>query len=128
MKYTYKNATGTTEIEVDERFYDLLIAMDNAEFNGDRKHSRRYPVSLENAEYEGEWFEDKHDSIAETETAMQWEQASAALTELQRICFVEVCLNGRTLQSVADELDLAFQTVDRHVRAAKKKLKTFFER
>ena len=30
MKYEYKHATGTTEIEVDEHFYELLVAMDNS--------------------------------------------------------------------------------------------------
>ena len=88
MKYEYKHATGTTEIEVDEHFYDLLVTMDDEEKNSNRKHSRRYPISLENCEYEGEWFEDKNDLIEETEAAIRWEQASASLTELQRLCFV----------------------------------------
>ncbi|MDR0531135.1 MAG: hypothetical protein LBG83_03610 [Oscillospiraceae bacterium] len=127
MKYIYQNATGKTEIEVDEQFHDLLIAMDREEFNSDRKHSRRYPISLESCEYEGEWFGEKHNSIEESESAVQWEQASAALTDLQRICFVEVCLNGRTQQEVADQLGIAQQGVDRHIKAAKKKLQKIFQ-
>ena len=126
MKYEYTTSTGTVSIEVDEKFHDLLVAMDNEEKNSNRKHSRRYPISLENCEYEGEWFEDKNNPINDTEAAVQWEQASAALTDLQRLCFVETCLNGRTQQSVADELGIAQQVVDRHIKAAKKKLKTFF--
>ena len=126
MKYEYKGVTGTTEIEVDEHFYDLLVTMDDEEKNSNRKHSRRYPVSLENCEYEGEWFEDKNDLIEETEAAIQWEQASASLTELQRLCFVEVCLNGRIQQSVADKLGVTQQAVDGHIRAARKKLKKYF--
>ena len=128
MKYEYITSTGKVAIEVDEQFYDLLVAMDREEYNSDRKHSRRYPISLENCEYEGDWFEDKHNPINDTETAIQWEQASAALTELQRLCFVEVGLNGRTQQSVADELGIKQQVVDRHIKAAKKKLKVLFER
>ena len=127
MKYEYKGITGTTEIEVDEHFYDLLVAMDDEEKNSNRRHGRNNPISLENCEYEGEWFEDKRNPIKETETAVQWEQARASLTDLQRFCFVEVCLNGRTQQSVADKLGIKQQVVDRHIRAARKKIKSFFE-
>ena len=128
MKYEYKGTTGTTEIEVDEHFYDLLVAMDDEEKNSNRRHGRNNPISLENCEYEGAWFENKCDPIKESETAVQWEQAKASLTELQRFCFVEVCLNGRIQQSVADELGVTQQAVDKHIRNARKKLKTFFER
>ncbi|MCL1901460.1 MAG: chromosome segregation protein SMC, partial [Firmicutes bacterium] len=86
MKYEYITVTGKVAIEVDEQFNDLLVAMDNEEKNSNRKHSRRYPISLENCEYEGEWFEDKNNPINDTEAAVQWEQASAALTDLQRLC------------------------------------------
>jgi len=54
MKYEYINATGKTEIEVDEHFFDILVALDREEYNADRKHSRRHPLSLEGVEYEGE--------------------------------------------------------------------------
>ena len=126
MKYTYKNATGKTEIEVDEQFLDLLVAMDNDEDNNNRKHSRRYPISLENCEYDGEWFKDKNDLINDTETAIQWEQASASLTELQRLCFVEVCLNGKTHRQLATEIGITHQVVSRHIETARKKLKKYF--
>ena len=86
MKYEYITSTGKVAVEVDEQFYDLLVAMDNDEDNNKRKHDRRYPISLENCDYEGEWFKDKNDPISNTETAVQWEQASAALTDLQRLC------------------------------------------
>ena len=128
MKYEYITSTGNVAIEVDEQFYDLLVTADREEYNSNRKHRRRYPISLENCAYEGEWFEDKDNPINDTETAIQWKQTSVALTELQRFCFVEVCLDGRTQQSVADELGIRQQVVDRHIKAAKKKLKVLFER
>jgi len=127
MKYEYITSTGNVAIEVDEQFYDLLVIADCEEYNSNRKHSRRQPISLENCEYEGEWFEDKGNPINDTEAAILWERASAALTELQRLCFGEACLNGRTQQSVADELGIRQQVVDRHIKAAKKKLKVLFE-
>jgi len=126
MKYEYITSTGKTEIEVDEQFYELLVAMDKEEYNSDRRHSRKHPLPLGDSEYEGDWLEDTRDRISETETRMLFEQAADALTGPQRICFAEVCLYGRTQKSVADELGVAQQTVDRHIRAARKKLKKFF--
>jgi DNA-directed RNA polymerase specialized sigma24 family protein len=56
MKYTYVTATEKIEVEVDERLYDVLAALDRKEYNSNRKHYRRDPISLENADYEGPWF------------------------------------------------------------------------
>ena len=127
MKYEYITSTGKTEIEVDQHFYDLLVSMDNDEANSNRKHSRRYPISLENCEYEGEWFEDKNNPINNTEAAIQWEQASAALTDLQRLCFTEVCINGKTHRQLAAEIGVTHQAVNNHINDARKKLKKYFD-
>ena len=63
MKYKYINVTGANEIEVSEQFNDILTGMDNDEQNSNRKHSRRHPLSLESAEYEGDWFLDDADPL-----------------------------------------------------------------
>jgi DNA-directed RNA polymerase specialized sigma24 family protein len=127
MKYIYTNATGTEEIEVDEEFYDILIAMDTEKYNSDRKHDRRNPMSLESSPFGGEWLEDKRAYATEAETAILWQQASASLTEMQRLCFVEVCLNGETERSFAKHIGLSHQAVHNHIAAARKKLKIFFQ-
>lgn len=126
MKYEYKTTTGNIAIEVDEQFHELLVAMDNEEKNSNRKHSRRYPVSLENCEYEGEWFKDKHDAIHETESGIDMEQALAALTEIQRICFTEVCLSGKSQRDIAAKLGKSKFAVTQAIGGARKKLKNFF--
>jgi DNA-directed RNA polymerase specialized sigma24 family protein len=127
MKYIYTNATGTEEIEVDEQFYDLLVAMDNDEYNGIRRFIRNNPISLENCEYEGEWFRDKRNFAAEIESDITVEEAMRTLTAQQRICFTEVCIKGRREVDVGDDLGLTHQAVSNHIRAAKKKLKKYFE-
>jgi DNA-directed RNA polymerase specialized sigma24 family protein len=126
MKFEYITVTGPVAIEADEQLCGLLSAMDNDEGNNNRKHSRRYPVSLEGCEYEGEWFEDKADPISDTDAAIDRERALALLTELQRLCFVEVCLNGRTQREVANIVNITQQAVDKHIRLARNKLKKYF--
>jgi DNA-directed RNA polymerase specialized sigma24 family protein len=40
---------GEVEIEVDERYYDLLKEMDRAVYNSDRKYLRRQAMSIDEA-------------------------------------------------------------------------------
>ena len=82
MKYEYISATGKTEIEVDEQFYDILVALDREAYNADRKHSRRYPLSLEGVDYEGEWFSDGADFLGDLIRAESHERLHAALGQL----------------------------------------------
>ena len=126
MKYEYSTVTGPVVIEVDERIYDLLDTLDENEKNSNRKHSRRHPISLENAGYEGKWFKDKSDLISDTEAAMDAEQSLGSLTELQRFCFTEVCMNGRTQRDVAAELGKSKFAVTQAIDGARKKLKKEF--
>ena len=55
LKYEYRSVTWKYEVEVDERFNEILLELDRKDDNADRKHSRRLPISLEGADYEGEW-------------------------------------------------------------------------
>jgi len=126
MKYEYNTATGPIAVEVDERYLALLDAFDDTEDNSNRKHSRRHPISLENSEYEGAWFEDKADPIGDIEAAIDAEQSLGSLTELQRFCFTEVCLNGRTQRDVAAELGKSKFAVTQAIDGARKKLKKDF--
>ncbi len=45
------------------------------------------------------------------------------LTELQRFCLVEHCINQRKMKDIARELSLHPSTVSRHIRRAKEKLR-----
>ena len=126
MTYTYFSVTGTTEIEVDEELYELLTVMDREEFNSNRKHIRRHPISLENCAYEGEWFEDKHSTISAIELAIDMKPALCLLTDLQRTCFVETILGGKSQREVAAELGKSRSTVQKAVDGAVEIIKKFF--
>jgi len=87
MKYVYFTATGKNEVEVDERYYDLLLSLDREEFNSDRKHKRRHPVSLNNADYAGDWMTDGTDvldDLVRTEECDLLHRAIKALPSSQR--------------------------------------------
>jgi DNA-directed RNA polymerase specialized sigma24 family protein len=126
MKYEYTTVTGPIAIEVDERYCDMLDTLDEDEKNNNRKHSRRHPISLEQAGYEGEWFQDKADPIGDAEAAIDNERALASLTELQRTCFVENRLNGRSQREVAAGLGKSRSTIQWAVDSTIENLKKVF--
>ena len=94
MKYAYKSATGIIEIEVDERLYETLVAMDKEEINAERKHSRRHPISLEDTDYEGEWFSDGTDILSEMISAETVQRAMSCLSARQQYLVQKICLEG----------------------------------
>lgn len=47
IKYTYQFSNENVTIEVDEADYEILVTLDQEEYNSNRKHNRRYPISLE---------------------------------------------------------------------------------
>jgi RNA polymerase sigma factor (sigma-70 family) len=128
MKYTYTNATGTTEIEIDEQFYDLLIEMDRDEFNSDRKHSRRYPISLESCEYEGEWFEDDIDLLADIIQRESYARLRAAIEKLepsQQDLIHKIYVQNRKIIAVAKEDGVSEAAVRNRLKKIYARLKKF---
>jgi RNA polymerase sigma factor (sigma-70 family) len=89
----------------------------------DHKYAPGTPVAIDAVDPNGAWISSGLDDI---EFSIDLDFALSKLTEPQRFCFVEVVQNMRTQQSVADELQIAQQTVDKHIKAAKKKLQRFF--
>ncbi|MCL2343198.1 MAG: sigma-70 family RNA polymerase sigma factor [Firmicutes bacterium] len=79
MKYEYKGVTGKTAIEVDERYFEILVALDKGESNNTHKYNRHNPASLEDADYEGDWFADDTDILGDLIHAESIERVRAAL-------------------------------------------------
>jgi len=132
--YTYDTVTGSVTIEVDEKWEEILKSEDAIEVNSKRKHTRsdhKYacgvPLSLESLLYEGNWLTDYKNRIELVELSIDMRRALKTLTVQQQRCFIEVLKNGRTQQSVSDELGIAQQNVDKHIKAARKNLKKYFQ-
>ena len=128
MKYEYINATGKTEIEVDERFYEILVALDREEYNSDRKHSRRHPLSLEGAEYEGEWFSDGADLLGDMIRAESEARLHAALGQLtpdQQALIHAVYFGGVPVTEYAKREGVDHSAISHRLQTIYKKLKKF---
>jgi len=76
--------------------------MDNEEKNADRRHSRRYPISLESCDYEGEWFSDGTDLLADLIEKESYSRLRAALKELRPEQQLLICpFSGKTNEKEA---------------------------
>jgi len=130
MKYQYKSVTGNNEIEVNDDWSRVLLDLDNEETNSDRKHSRRNPVSLEGAEYEGEWFADGTDLLADLIEAESLERLRAALAQLtpaQRELVEQVYFNGIPPSEIARRGGVDKSAISHRLELIYKKLKNILK-
>jgi len=125
MKYTYATVTGNQEIEVDEGFGEVLLAMDMEEANSNRKHSRRRPVSLDSADYDGEWFADDVDLLGDVVRKESHESLQAALMQLtheQRSLIKQVYLDGVHPSTIAIREGVTKSAISHRLALACKRL------
>lgn len=92
----------------------------------DRKYAVGDVASLEELECDGKQCAVNVDEIGSVELSVDLKRALSELTNLQRYCFVEVMLNGRTQASVALDIGKSRATVQYAIDAARKNLKKYF--
>jgi len=92
----------------------------------DHKYSPGAPVAIDAVDPDGAWISDGRSGLNDAEFSIDLATVLDKLTELQRFCFVEVCLNGRTFTDVAKSCGKHHSTIQESVKAAKEKLKKFF--
>lgn len=128
MKYEYITATGKTEIDADGQFYDLLIALDKEEYNANRKHSRRNPIALEDADYEGEWFSDDADllrDIIRSENEVRLHTALHLLTPKQQTLVDRVYFKNEKIVDIAHADGVSEAAVRNRLKKIYHRLKIF---
>lgn len=128
MKYTYWTQTGQVNVDVDEKWLEILKEMDKEEELNERKETRRHE-SLDLTMDEHEWLDNNEEPVEETicrlETAEALDEAIATLTAKQRDAFMAVHFYGFSISEVARIKGLNKSTVARNLSAAEKKLRNF---
>ena len=128
MKYQYYTVTGIHEIEVDEQMHDVLHAMDREDYNSDRKYRRHNPVSLSNADYDGDWMADEADILGDFIKAEDWEKLRAALEKLtheQRSLIEDVYTKNGRIVDIARREGVSHVAVLDRIKRIHEKLKNF---
>ena len=93
----------------------------------DRKYAPGTPVAIDAVDPNSAWISDGRGGLDDAEFGIDLDAALRLLTDLQRVSFVEVRLNGRTQSDVADELNVSRESVKQAINGALKKLKKIFQ-
>ena len=128
MKITYESATETIEIEVSERWGNLIKEMDREEARVDRKETRRHEglnLALDESSWLDSGEEDPGDAMVRLELRKEIDAALMQLTEKQREVFLAVHYYGYGVTEVAQMHGLDKSTVSKRLDVAEKKLKKF---
>ena len=128
-KYTYYFADGTkSTIEVEDKWYDILKEMDEAERKSKYNYDR-HNKSASLFDYEGEAFvDDKADPFENLMREKQREQLDAAistLTDCQRELFEAYFVDGKKVTEIAEEQGVCHQAVSARVERIKRKFQKF---
>lgn len=130
IKYTYRFNNENLTIEIDQKNYDILVALDREEYNLNRKHSRRHPVSLENTDYEGDWFADGTDILDDLINKSERERLVNALEKLkpvQRDLIRTIFFDGLTVNDYAVREGVDHSAISHRLKTTYKKLKILLE-
>ncbi len=92
----------------------------------DHKYAPGTPVAIDAVDPDGAWISGGRCGLDYSEFIIDFKSALARLTELQRFCFVEVEIKGRTQESVAARIGKSRENVKYAIGAAKKNLKKYF--
>lgn len=128
-KYTYYFADGTRNtIEAEDKWYDILKEMDEAE-RKDKYNYDRHNKSASLFDYEGDAFvDDKADPFENLMREKQREQLDAAiatLTDCQRELFEMVYIERRKVIDIAEAQQVSQQAITDRLYRIKKKLQKF---
>lgn len=128
MKYTYYTQTGPVNVDVDEKWMEVLKEMDREEYNANQKETRRH-VELDISRDKSQWLDNNEEPIEDTicrlETAEALDEAIATLTAKQRDVFMAVQFYGLSIGEVAKVKGISKQAVAKSLAQAKRKLKNF---
>ena len=92
----------------------------------DHKYSPGTPVAIDAVDPDGAWISGGHGGLDDVEFDIDFEAAMASLTDLQRFCFIEICIKDRKYRDVATERSKSLGTITEAIKSAKNKLKKYF--
>ena len=130
MKYYYKTATGKVEIEVDEKWGELLREMDAKEYNRNRAETRRHcsldevssklcdPTNIEQEYIEKESQEEARKMVHD---------AIDTLNPKQQSVITEKYFHKKTNTQIAKEMGVVESVARRYSKRAEKNIKNFCE-
>lgn len=123
MKIKYKFANETIEIDVAEKWGDIVVELNRLEYNVDHAETRRH-TSLSSFTYEDRrYFADGTDLLADILSTETVSRAMSHLTERQQYLIRKSCLEGWSYTDLAALEGVDESTIRHAVNRAKRRLK-----
>lgn len=136
MKIKYIFADGTvSEVEVDEEYGRLHLEAERKIENDNRRWRYHVKASLDNCDYEGEWFQDMNPNPHEQmlidseyeESEKEVQAFKKTLTHIQ-LARLEMLEEGMTQREIAVREGVNLSAVQKSIDQIRKKHKTFFDK
>ena len=130
MKYSYKFNNEEVTIEVNENEYEILVALDREEYNSNRKHSRRYPLSFDSLEYEDSRFADDTDILKDLIKKSDTQQIKKAIQQLlpqQQELIYKTYYCERSIINMANEEKVTEAAIRNRLKKIYRKLEKILE-
>lgn len=136
MKIKYIFADGTvSEVEVDEEYGRLHLEADRKLENDNRRWRYHVKASLDNCDFEGEWFQDMNPNPHEQmlidseyeESEKEVQAFKKTLTHIQ-LTRLEMLEEGMTQREIAEREGVNLSAVQKSIDQIRKKYKTFFDK
>jgi DNA-directed RNA polymerase specialized sigma24 family protein len=136
MKIKYIFADGTvSEVEVDEEYGRLHLEAERKIENDNRRWRYHVKASLDNCDYEGEWFQDMNPNPHEQmlidseyeESEKEVQAFKKTLTHIQ-LARLEMLEEGMTQREIAEREGVNLSAVQKSIDQIRKKHKTFFDK
>ena len=132
--YTYQFVDGnTTEIEIDEKWYEVLKELDRIDYNNNQKETRRH-VSLDNCRDHADWLSDEETvtyiRIAGQTFSYDDERFAVAIrsfTDNQYELFEAVYCEGMSIKEYALAYGISERAASKRNRSLIEKIKEVFE-
>ena len=129
MKISYKFANEAVDIEIDEKWGNVLLDLNRQEYNNNQTETRRH-VSLNAMDYEGEIFAQVDHDIAsifaDVSNEEKLHKAIPLLKLKQQELVKAIFFEGVSVSAYAAKEGVSQPAISQRLETALKKLKRFF--
>ena len=129
MKVKYEFVNEAVEIDVDEKWAEVLMELDREEYNNDKKESRRH-LMLDPSQDATAWTideEDPEEAIIEMlDSRKDLEFIMSILNEKQKKLIEALFIEGLSQAEYAEKNGIKQASISQQLETIRKKLKKYF--
>ncbi len=126
MKIKYEFANETVEVEVEEKWGNIVVDLDRQEYNNNHKNTRRH-CSFDAFNLDGTLFASPQAVENEFELRERVNAALNSLNPYHKFLITEHYINGYSVKEIAEKLGVSETAVYRALRRSEKFFRKIFK-